>query len=332
MASKNYRLDPIFQLYDPIQYSFNKKKEDYVIISPSVGTKTQINDGGRVTFEINSLSNWLLLSDAHFRCDFKIKDATQNRIPQTNTTLENNFFPSLFSEMVLEAGSNPIETIKHPGEFDTMLKTVLYPKNYDSVSGWISDVGDGEVLKEPVRTVANDANLARIRVVARNTLERVTRGVNHGFEKRALQYNNIVENNRWGNYVNWKLYPLFGLLEHRKVSIGLPYKIHLQREINDNKIFFGENNSDAKLEITNIQLYIPVITPSVEVETRIFNSLTKDIEIAFLRRNTVAAAGATAGGASGIAKAVNDKKAEAAANAEARRHNLAMEREARGGS
>ncbi|ESP01767.1 hypothetical protein LOTGIDRAFT_172414 [Lottia gigantea] len=384
MASKNYRLDPIFQLYDPIQYSFNKKKEDYVIISPSVGTKTQINDGGRVTFEINLLSNWLLLSDAHFRCDFKIKDATQNRIPQTNTTLENNFFPSLFSEMVLEAGSNPIETIEtietHPGEFDTMLKTVLYPKIYDSVSGWIPDVGDGEVLKEPVRTVANDADLARIRVVARNTLERVSRGVNHGFEKRALQYNNVVENNRWGNYVNWKLYPLFGLLEHRKVSIGLPYKIHLQREINDNKIFFGENNSDAKLEITNIQLYIPVITPSVEVETRIFNSLTKDIEIAFLRRNTVetlvmkiieametnsptlityngkkvhitqkiidkykhckvrddidleridqnltkkvgflpflplifaglAAAGATAGGAAGIAKAVNDKKA-----------------------
>ncbi|ESP01962.1 hypothetical protein LOTGIDRAFT_157095 [Lottia gigantea] len=285
MASKNYRLDPIFQLYDPIQYSFNKKKEDYVIISPSVGTKTQINDGGRVTFEINSLSNWLLLSDAHFRCDFKI-NATQNRIPQTNTTLENNFFPSLFSEMVLEAGSNPIETIKHPGEFDTMLKTVLYPNNYDSVSGWIPDVGDGEVLKEPVRTVANDADLARIRVVARNTLERVTPRVNHGFEKRALQYNNVVENNRWGNYVNWKCYPLFGLLEHRKVSIGLPYKIHVQREIDDNKIFFGENNSDAKLEITNIQLYIPVITPSVEVETRIFNSLTKDIEIAFLRRNT----------------------------------------------
>ncbi|ESP02762.1 hypothetical protein LOTGIDRAFT_156708 [Lottia gigantea] len=189
--------------------------------------------------------------------------------------------------MVLEAGSNPIETIKHPGEFDTMLKTVLYPKDFDSVSGWIPDVGDGSVLKEPVRNLANDADLARVRVVARNTIERVVRAANHGFEKRVLQYNNIVENNRWGNYVNWKLYPLFGLLEHRKVSIGLPYKIHLRREINDDKIFFGENGSDAKLEITNLQLFIPVITPSIEVETRIFNSLTKDIEIAFLHRNTV---------------------------------------------
>ncbi|ESO91119.1 hypothetical protein LOTGIDRAFT_153553 [Lottia gigantea] len=188
--------------------------------------------------------------------------------------------------MVLEAGSNPIETIKHPGEFDTMLKTVLYPKDFDSVSGWIPDVGDGSVLKEPVRNVANDADLDRVRVVARNTIERVARAANHGFEKRVLQYNNIVENNRWGNYVNWKLYPLFGLLEHRKVSIGLPYKIHLQGEINDDKIFFGENGSDAKLEISNHQLFIPVITPSIEVETRIFNSLPKDMERAFLHRNT----------------------------------------------
>ncbi|ESO99331.1 hypothetical protein LOTGIDRAFT_158417 [Lottia gigantea] len=149
-----------------------------------------------------------------------------------------------------------------------MLKTVLYPKDFDSVSGWIPDVGDGSVLKEPVRNLANDSDLARVRVVARNTIERVARAANHGFEKRVLQYNNIVENNR-------------------KVSIGLPYKIHLQREINDDKIFFGENGSDAKLEITNLQLFIPVITPSIEVETRIFNSLTKDIEIAFLHRNTV---------------------------------------------
>ncbi|ESO95272.1 hypothetical protein LOTGIDRAFT_175181 [Lottia gigantea] len=312
MASKNYRLDPIFQLYDPIQYSFNKKKEDYVIISPSVGTKTQINDTGRVTFEINSLSNWLLLSDAHFRCDFKIKDGAQNRIPQTNTTLENNFFPSLFSEMVLEAGSNPITTIKHPGEFDTMLKTVLYPKNYDSVSGWIPDVGDGEVLKEPVRNLANDADLARVRVVARNTLKRVTRGVNHGFEKRALQYNNVVENNRWETLVM----KIIEAMETNSPTL-ITYngkKVHITQKIID-KYKHCKVRDDIDLE-------------------RIDENLTQKggfLPFLPLIFAGLAAAGATAGGAAGIAKAVNDKKAEAAANAEARRHNLSMEREARGG-
>ncbi|ESO95927.1 hypothetical protein LOTGIDRAFT_175035 [Lottia gigantea] len=157
-----------------------------------------------------------------------------------------------------------------------------------------------------------------MRAIARNTIERVARAVNYGFDKRVNQYNSIDN-----NYVNWKLYPLYGLLEHRKVSIGLPYKIHLQREINDDKIFFGENASDANLEITNLQLYIPVITPSIEVETRIFNMLTKDIEIAFLRRNTsvkdggylplifagLAAVGATAREAAEISQAIDAKKA-----------------------
>ncbi|ESP03545.1 hypothetical protein LOTGIDRAFT_171339 [Lottia gigantea] len=107
------------------------------------------------------------LCDKYPRCEFKIKDGTpnENRVPQTNTTLENNYFPSLFTEMVLEDGSNPIETIKHPGEFDTMFKkTVLYPKNNDSVSGCIPDVGDGRVLKEPnlPDSQTNNNNIFRV--------------------------------------------------------------------------------------------------------------------------------------------------------------------------
>lgn len=288
MAGKNYKLDSIFQLYDPIEYTFNKKKEDYVIISPTVGSKSQINDGGRVTFEINSLSNWLLLSDAFFRCNIKIKDGApnQNRTPRTNVTLENNFFPTLFSEMVLEAGSSVVETIKHPGEFDTMLKVLLYPTDYSGLSGWIPDVGEGKVEKEP-QDIANDANLDAVRTSVKALIKRSDFKKNEGFEKRVAIYNNTVDNNSWGTYINWYLYPLFGILEHRKVSIGLPYKIHLQRTINNDRIFFGENNSNAKLEITDIELYVPVITPTIEVETRLLNSLTKDIEIAFLRRNTI---------------------------------------------
>ncbi|ESO93194.1 hypothetical protein LOTGIDRAFT_175578 [Lottia gigantea] len=89
MANK-VKLESIYNQYKPIEYRFNKTKEDYIIISPTVDSKSQINDGDRVTFEINSLSNWLLLSDAYFRCDITIKDGTahQNRIPQQNVTLE----------------------------------------------------------------------------------------------------------------------------------------------------------------------------------------------------------------------------------------------------
>ncbi|ESO88611.1 hypothetical protein LOTGIDRAFT_165395 [Lottia gigantea] len=67
-----------------------------------------------------------------------------------------------------------------------MLKTVLYPKNYDSVSGWIPDVGDGSVLKEPVRNVPNDADEARMRSIARNTIERVGRVLQYNMSLRII--------------------------------------------------------------------------------------------------------------------------------------------------
>ncbi|ESO96103.1 hypothetical protein LOTGIDRAFT_160088 [Lottia gigantea] len=258
-------------------------------------------------------------------------------------------------EFLLEAHS-PSTIFEWFFDEDIVSLIVTETNKYTS---WIPDVGDGSVLKEPLRNLANDADLARVRVVARNTIERVARAANHGFEKRVLQYNNVVENNRWGNYVNWKLYPLFGLMEHRKVSIGLPYKVHLQREINDDKIFFGENGSDAKLEKTNLQVFIPVITPSIEVETRIFNSLTKDIEIAFLHRNMVVrddidleridtnvkkggfifsiplifagltAAGAIAGGTAAGVSFANEKKAAEVTAAEEHRYNLEREKQAK---
>ncbi|ESO99492.1 hypothetical protein LOTGIDRAFT_158584 [Lottia gigantea] len=104
--------------------------------------------------------------------------------------------------MVLEAGSNPIKTIKHPGEFDTMLKTVLYPKDFDSVSGWIPDVGNGSVLKEPVRNVPNDADEARMRAITRNTIERVGRA---DIEIAFLRRNTIGSITLTGESTTWPI-------------------------------------------------------------------------------------------------------------------------------
>ncbi|ESO93410.1 hypothetical protein LOTGIDRAFT_161982 [Lottia gigantea] len=333
----NKILDPIFRLYDPIRYSFNKKKEDYIIISDTVGSKSQLNDGGRITFEINSLSNWLLLSDAYFRCNFKIKDGTQNQVPQTNTTLENNFFPSLFSEMVLEAGSNPIETIKHPGEFDTMLKTVLYPKDFDSVSGWIPDVGDGSVLKEPVRNLANDADLARVRVVARNTIEKVAREANHGFEKRVLQYNNIVENNRVA--MNQTQDPLIHKVQVRLNNDNYPNQpLTINPTTKDyNELYRNYKNmcelfgNLPQFEYVDFALNHPIFCFDLSAHQEDFFKTGVNINIHIEKtQGDVTAAGAATGGISAAVKAANAKKAADAKAAEERRHNLAIEMEARG--
>ncbi|ESP03475.1 hypothetical protein LOTGIDRAFT_171412 [Lottia gigantea] len=157
--------------------------------------------------------------------------------------------------MILEAGSNPIETIKHPGEFHTMLKTVLYPKDFDSISGWIPDVGNGNVLKEPVRNLANDADLARVRVVARNTIERVARAANHEFEKRVVQYNNVVENNRWGSITltgESTTWPITNTTKPRYLMVG--FKNLPDSQTNNNNVFRAAMNQTQDPIIRRVQV------------------------------------------------------------------------------
>jgi len=143
------KLDPIFKIYEPIKYSYNKKKEDYVIIPLNNSDPEHINRiGSSLTFQVNSQSDYILLSDAFIRCDFKLTNDAGNAIPVGNITLENNFFPSLFSSIVLHGGSTEVERITSPGEFDTILKTIIYPKDYDSDSSWIPDVGNSSTVQE----------------------------------------------------------------------------------------------------------------------------------------------------------------------------------------
>jgi len=58
----------------------------------------------------------------------------------------------------------------------------------------------------------------------------------------------------------------------------------LTRQVNDNEIFFS--GAASKITITKLELCIPQITPSVEIETKLLNSMTKDIKFSFLKRNT----------------------------------------------
>lgn len=287
----DFKLDPIYKIYEPLKYAYNKKKEDYVIIPPNNSDPIYLNGvGNQIVFQINSQSNWLLFSDAYIRCDFKVTNDADNGVPVGNITLENNFFPNLFQTILLQAGSNQIESITSPGEFDTMLKIILYPNAYCSDSGWIPDKGDGNVVRNvgEIGAAAEEATslerLNEIRLAALTIKNKIDGNLNTGFIERKFTYNKTDGNSFVGS-INWKLYPLLGLLENRKVSIGLDYKLTLTRQVNDNKILFGAANSQAKFSIKTMQLYIPTITPSIEVETKLLNSLTKDIPIAFLRRN-----------------------------------------------
>lgn len=282
--SSKYYTEDIFQLYSDTEYYYNRKKQDNIIIAPTTGSANQLNvAGSRITFEVNNTSSYLLLSKAFIRCDFEITNQAGNAVPGTTITLEHNFFPRLFSQFVLEAGSNQIEVISNPGEYDTILKSVLYPKDYSNTSGWIPDTGDGAIVGN-LTVPANDANAEAVRTATQHFARRLNdKTLNTGYIKR-LNFYNHTSGNKYVSYIHWSLYPLFGYLERDKVTINLPYKLILTRQLNDPEIFYGAANSNAKLTITRLELHIPQITPSIQVESQILNSLTKDIKFSYLKR------------------------------------------------
>ena len=112
---------------------------------------------------------------------------------------------------------------------------------------------------------------------------------NMGYIKRYIRYNNDNGiTNQKGGAIKWHLSPLFGYLDHKKVSVNLPIRVHLQRRKNDTEIFNGVDDANAKLVISKLELWIPNIQPSLELEKTVAKRLNtdKDIKVNILKRNT----------------------------------------------
>ena len=105
---------------------------------------------------------------------------------------------------------------------------------------------------------------------------------NKGYTERKELYN--THSGR--QTVEWKLSPLFGYMDYEKISYQLRFRLILNRERNDEFIFYGETGKKAYLKIDNLELWIPHITPSLEVENKITKRLNtnKNIPVSFMSR------------------------------------------------
>ena len=89
-------------------------------IVPTTGTANNLNQGGNIiSFESNNHANFLYLLGSFVFCEFHTSNQDGAAVPR-NITLEHNWFPHCFDEMRLEIGSNQLEIINEPGEFDTI--------------------------------------------------------------------------------------------------------------------------------------------------------------------------------------------------------------------
>ena len=193
--------------------------------------------------------------------------------------------------MRLEIGSQQLEIINEPGEFDTILKFITRGKDYvqANIEGWLPDTGTGNSVAL-LDQVPNTADEATVRTAVQSLGARVNRhNLNTGYLKRRELYNNPNgTTNRTGFWIKWPLSPLFSYLDHDKVSVNLPLKLQLRRKENNAEIFFGSDGETGLLEIKKLELWIPNIQPSLDIEAVLTKRLNtnRDIKINFLKRNT----------------------------------------------
>ena len=213
--------EKIFQLDDPNYISYDQRKQDYLRIAPTTSTANNLNQGGNIiSFESNNHANFLYLPGSFDYCEFHTSNQAGTAVPG-NITLEHNWFPRCFDEMRLEIGSNQLEIINEPGEFDTMLKFLTRSKDYEdaNIEGWIPDTGTGNCVAD--LTAADEATqLASLQAAIRRLN---IHNLNTGYMKRREVFNtaNGVAN-RQGSWIKWPLGPLFAFLDHNKVTINLP--------------------------------------------------------------------------------------------------------------
>ena len=280
--------EKIFDVDEPIYFSHNRRKQDYLRISPTTGTANNLN-GGCITFEINNHSNYLFYPDSFIYCKFNISNQAGDAVPG-NITLEHNWFPRCFEEMRLEVGSQQLETISEPGEFDTMMKFFTHSQDAKdaNIEGWFPDTGTGNSVADIPRLADNADAAAQLAALQAAVRRLNTHNLNDSYLKIKTAFNNANGvANRHGGWIKWPLRPLFGYLDRHKVTFNLPIKFSMKRRANDTDVFFGVEGTDARLEITKLEFWVLDIQPALEIETTITRRLAtdKDIQLNLLKRS-----------------------------------------------
>ena len=259
------------------RYVFNKKKEDFEYFSLTTGTAQNLNNPtGSLVSEINSTDAYLDLPNTCVVAKIKIHvDADKN------IAVENNFFPFMFNQIILQLNGNALQTSDEPGENDTNYKLLMFDKNYKETQGcfdgWYPDTHSGSFVSN--LTVADPATHEQLTAVV-NRLNNVS--VNKGYQYRRKYFTPKAGADANGDnyfYIKFPLRPLFSFMDHEAFSSQLKWSFKFVKDINIGRLFFGATgsvNNDVTLTIEDFKLQIPKITPSVHIEPSLIKQITSD--------------------------------------------------------
>ena len=256
-------IEPIFQLDDVLQFSYNREKEDYIKISPVTGTN--LNTPGQKTFEVNNQQNYIYLADSFLRCEFTITKKDGTALGNDDITLEHNFFPRCFTQMRLLVGGREVENIASAvGEASTIANFIMasntFRRTYGQISGWTPDTHKGDI-----DVTGEDCN--------------------RGYYWRKKLYNEKKK-----LVVMFPLKYLFGFTEYTKILYLIKLSLCLIRKddaIVSEDVFYGAATTTGKIKFESLEWWIPSITPSDKISEIITQRLITDkpIDVIFMKRH-----------------------------------------------
>ena len=254
----------LFKASKPYTYA---KKKDYLDIQLTTGSVQNINGAtGNLDFEVGGTDMYLDLCESEITGNIKVTVATNK-----NITLENNFFPAMFSQMVLRINGNSFQTVNYPNIIDSIMKYITLPKDYADmegcITGWFPDTHSGGIVNQ----LPDDATVAQI--VAQLNLEKV----NTGFQYRKKYFTPKAGENKFT--IKYPLKLLFSILDHKAYSTQVRWSLRLTKNISIGQLFFGatgSTNNDVTLVVEQIFLRIPQVTPSIHIEPQLLKQISSD--------------------------------------------------------
>ena len=261
------------------KHTYAKKKEDYLDIALTTGTALNKNNPtGNLDFEIGSTDAYLDLPEASIIAKMKVTVAA-NR----NISLENNFFPAMFSQMVLRLNGNAFQTVDFPGVVDSIMKYITLPKDFAETEGcitsWFPDTHSGGVVNK--LTVGNAANPTADETNA--IINRLNKEkVNTGFQYRKKYFTpkagaDAAGENRFT--IKYPLKTIFSFLDHKAYTTQFKWSLRLTKDINIGRLFFGaaaSTNANVTIGFEDIFLRIPQVTPSIHIEPQLLKAISSD--------------------------------------------------------
>jgi hypothetical protein len=258
-------IESIFTLDDVPQISTNRNRDDVLKIAPVSGLDS-LNRAGEIRYEVSSTQYYLNLSESYLSIEFSYTKADGTAlVAADDISLQANWLPSCFSQMILNIGSSEIESINQcVGEASMLANLVLssetYKRTYGQVSGYILDSskGDNDIAGEDC---------------------------NWGYYYRKKLYDS-----RKGSII-FPLKYLFGFIsEYNKILYLTKVSLSCIRKddsLISNEIFYGAAGTNAKLKFEKIEFVVPYIEPSLEIEeiiTKRYNT-KQPINIVFMKHS-----------------------------------------------